>query len=209
MAITAVSPDNAWAIGMGNISANGVGTALILHWNGKAWRQAPGVPDIVGVAEAVTATAHDVWIAVDTFSTAVAFLHLTGGRWYVVPSSEGLEGPNVYSIAVVSPQLAWAGGLFGGGQDFLLRWNGSVWKLAPSPFNGEEIEGMAVGPRGTVWAVGNDNPNNGISGEEAASMRWNSKSWQKVPVGIPDAVEFTAVGFSPDGTPWAAAVMPS
>jgi hypothetical protein len=92
-------------------------------------------------------------------------------------------------------------------QDFLMRWNGSVWTMAASPFDGQMIEGMAAGPGGTVWAVGTDQPSNDSVSNRAASMRWDGKSWRKLPMAIPATGDFHAVAVIPGGTVWAVGSM--
>ena len=89
-AVAAVSGSSAWAVGRQFI--NGTWQALILHWNGKAWKSmhAPGPGPSVGTElEGVTAiSASDAW-AVGSYGSSVIHTlieHWNGKAWRRLPS---------------------------------------------------------------------------------------------------------------------------
>ncbi len=198
-AVTAVSATDVWAVGTNCCS--GPGGVVILHWNGKTWSQVTAnlsTPGFMG--ESVAATAHDVWVAAYNGS-ASDFLHLTGGRWYVVPASLP-QFYDVTSVAVVSPSQAWASGLFGSTfqYSFLMRWNGSVWKRVADPMAKVITNGLASGPGGTLWAVGYKAGD--LLDLGSVSMRWDGKRWHLL--ALPSIGGFGGAAFIPGGTAWAA-----
>jgi hypothetical protein len=195
-AIAAVSATDAWVVGSSYNPDEGI---WILHWNGKKWTTAPNVsqPGYQGVA--IGATPKHVWVT-GYNGRQTEFLHLTGGRWYVVPTSLPKDS-QVTGLAMTSDSLAWATGLLlGTGSEnasFLLRWNGSVWKAAPDPTASDMVTwGMASGPGGAVWVVGSGVYTLGFS----LSMLWNGKSWQVL--NLPTIGGFWGVAAIPGGTAW-------
>jgi hypothetical protein len=109
-------------------------------------------------------------------------------------------------VVLTKHGVAWAFG-FGGNtlvvSDFLLRWNGTVWKPAsfPTQDSSSTLYGMAAGPAGTAWAVGFEDP---TVAAQPVALRWNGTAWRSVPVNQLDGQsEFIGVGTIPGGTAWA------
>ncbi len=203
-AVTAASADDVWAVGYSVNSAGGDFRTLVVHWNGRRWSRVASLSDIGCLTGTVAATATDVWVA--CIGTAVKFLHLTGGRWYVVPAVQPV-GAAVSSVAVVTPTMAWAGGSAtppGGGPvaAFVWRWNGSLWKPVQVPLHtpGSDVFDMASGPGDALWAVGSAVGANPVP----VSMRWDGKVWQNVPVRVLGPEELLGVCFVPGGSGGAA-----
>jgi hypothetical protein len=199
--IAAVSAADVWVVGTEEVGAPGI---VILHWNGRTWSRVSNitVSDIALEGVAVAATAHDVWVAAYD-GNLTQLLHLTGGRWYIVPTSLPVDY-QVNCIAVVNSKLAWLSGVVfkaSGNpqlQSFLARWNGSVWKQVVDPIAKDAgIWGMASGPAGAVWAVGD---RTSLS-TTTTSMRWGGKSWH--PVNSPGINGLSQAAFIPGGTAWA------
>jgi hypothetical protein len=202
-AVTAVSAADAWALGYA-LTGTHMGV-FILHWNGKTWGKVTNatVSNASFVTGAVAADAHDVWVSASNGKGVAEFLHLTGGRWHVVPASLPLDS-YANSIAVVSPTLAWAAGYSTtSAKTFFERWNGSVWKQVADPVPGDSIMSMASGAGGAVWAVGTTPGNN----PRFVSMRWDGRSWHVVKT--PTTGQFYGVAFIPGGTAWAVGGRPA
>jgi hypothetical protein len=146
--ITAISPDNVWAVGFDETlnSKN-----LAAHWNGTAWSIVP-TPDIThagNVQDLLTGVssdaAGDVWASgyahnvnnQNSFSEPYV-LHWTGTTWVLtkVPTL-GTEGSRLNGIQVLSPTDAWAAGQTqtSNGEIFSLteQFNGKTWSVVPSP----------------------------------------------------------------------------
>jgi hypothetical protein len=79
--------------------------------------------------------------------------------WKVVTSAATDNG-RLLAVAAVSPTNVWAVGAFtyGGGPGLVEHWNGSSWKVTPTPADGlnqAELTGVAEIPgTGRAWAVG-------------------------------------------------------
>jgi hypothetical protein len=212
-AVTVVSANDAWAVGT---IGGGLGRALILHWNGKAWSQATGVPAIGGALYGVTATAAGAWaVGVNLGQTVVAplLLHWNGKAWSragikLNPASQSES--ILTGVAVTAAKTAWAVGYTSQGipNSMLVRWNGKTWSTGTSfPVSGiqRSLEGVATGPRGTAFAVGNGEtgPFGGNATSVPLSMRWNGKSWLKTTVSVPKNSGLNSVTFAPGGAAWA------
>jgi len=197
--VFAAGPDNVWAVGA-TINAFAEFKTLIMHWNGKAWsRQPAGVPVLAGALTSVAASGSRVWVAGETGAPLV--LQRTAGRWYVVPIS---RPGDVYGGTIAAAgNAAWVA--FDGGKNLdtaaLWRWTGSLWKPAAFPLRGpdNDIDWMAAGPAGDIWAVGY---HDGAT-HSPLSMLWNGKTWRKVPVPAPPDSALNGAGFVPGGTAWA------
>jgi hypothetical protein len=94
--VTATSASNAWAVGTGDAQLPGVKT-LILHWNGKAWRQVPSPNPFCSTCNSLyavaVASAHSAWAVGDSYFgnpsglDLVVILHWNGTRWLNVRSA--------------------------------------------------------------------------------------------------------------------------
>lgn len=211
-AVDAVSADNVWAVGYTSNAAVTAFKPLVMHWNGTKWSVQAGVPAIAGSLTAVAVRGNDVWAVGGTdgnpSGSPPLVLHRTGNRWYVVPT--GVTGGNGYlsAIAVTGDRTAWAVGRYftaNGYQTFVMRWNGTRWRQVsfPLPAALTPLCGMAADSAGAMWAVGfYQSPTFGEG--TSVSMRWDGKTWRKVPVGpfTSDSALY-AVSFIPGGTAWA------
>lgn len=182
-----------------------------MHWNGKRWGRQAGVPKVHGWLNAVAVAGGSVWAVGETSGKdghgTPLILHETGGQWYVVPNGGPPSGA-LWTVAATGPATVWAGGAGGASYSdlawstVLLRWNGSVWKAAPSPLQGKynDLTDIAAGPHGTAWAVGFGDEGRP---EYPLAMSWNGKAWRAVPVSIAPSGWLQAVTFVPGGTAWA------
>jgi hypothetical protein len=184
--ISADATNDAWAVG--NV---GVSTTFIEHWDGRTWTVVPspspgaakGGADILNGVVALAP--NDVWAAgtsmpgptpppplLDT-PTITLIEHFDGTSWTVVPSpSVGphsqFQSNQLWGITGVSASDVWAfGSVFpadGSGQEstLVLHWNGTSWKVVPSPspftgnFRNDILFGGTVIPQGDLWLVGNE-----------------------------------------------------
>jgi hypothetical protein len=148
-AITAISPDDFWAVG----SFEGGGSNdLAAHYNGTKWSIA-SVPNITtsstggGLNHLSGVSADgpdDVWASGyaqdvhDTNFNVPGLLHWNGTSWTVakVPNLGG-EGSLFFAVQVLSPTDAWAvgqtQGLLGQIHTLTEQFNGSAWTIVTSP----------------------------------------------------------------------------
>jgi hypothetical protein len=171
--------NDAWAVGFQGLAPQ----ILAKHWDGTNWKTV-ATPHVAGNnsrLNAVLALApNDAWAV--GFSTPpkpvnaptlTLILHWDGASWKVVPSPN--VGPNsqfqsnaLHGLTANSANDIWAFGSYlvsdGSGQQktLLLHWDGSSWKIAPSPnptkgdFLADSlISGVAPSP-GNVWIFGEE-----------------------------------------------------
>jgi hypothetical protein len=157
--VAAVSPTDAWAVGISNSANINDGHALIEHWDGARWSVVRTPNPGAGKSEllAVTATSStDVW-AVGEHADHTLVEHWNGSTWSIVPSPDGAFGASALNaVSAFSSTDAWAVG--GSGQRTLsLHWDGAAWSAVDSP-NGSlpetELTGVVSLGTSDVWAVG-------------------------------------------------------
>jgi hypothetical protein len=114
--------------------------------------------------------------------------HWNGQSWKVVASQSpgGTHGSFLEGAAVISRSRAWAVGSYNTGtttKTLIERWNGTAWKLVPSPnpggAHGSLLNQVAVVSPSNAWAVGGYNFVNGD--ERTLILHWNGRSWKRVP----------------------------
>ena len=194
--VAVLSASNAWAVGLyqGAVADR----TLTVHWNGTAWQLVPslnpGGPNrensLTGVA---AVSAHDIW-AVGTYDNGTTdrtlIEHWNGSVWKVVPSPNlgGPSGENLLAgVVATSASNAWAVGKYSDGpafQTLLEHWNGTTWKIVPSPNPGGQdvnnaLTGVTAASGSDAWAVG-------YYFEPGAAYRtmtlhWNGTLWKLVP----------------------------
>lgn len=105
--------------------------------------------------------------------------HWDGHTWHLVPSPRvGREGGELRAIAALSARDMWAvgssGGSDGSSQPLVEHWDGTRWRVVPSPTppdsNYDLLAVAAVAPN-DVWAVG----------EGPIIEHWNGLRWRMVP----------------------------
>jgi hypothetical protein len=163
------SARNVWAVGFD--APSGVGyRSLILHWNGRAWKQVPS-PDPAAASSteltAVTVAGSDAWavgtaIVGDNVSLVLSW---NGRGWHRVPSPNpgGGRGSYFNGIAAASRTSVWATGAYGVGllgatRTFIAHWNSQTWRQVRSPDPGSQgsdnLLFAAAITSGSAWSVG-------------------------------------------------------
>ncbi|HUJ07327.1 MAG TPA: hypothetical protein VLX31_14555 [Streptosporangiaceae bacterium] len=195
--MAATSPASAWAVGV-TVS----GGALMVHWNGAAWRQvAIPSPPRSGLSGVAAASARSTW-AVGSYCASrcgtdlpvsdTLIFHWNGTAWARVP---GRSPGQLTAVAAVSARSAWAVG-FDGLKALILRWNGPGWARVPSPgagcSHGCELDGVSAASPAEAWAVGLASP--AARAGKTLIEHWNGVAWQDVP--SPDGLGGYAAGLS-------------
>lgn len=186
--VAATSARNAWAVGCTTYNCyDKTGRPLILHWNGRAWqRQDPAaLAHVVGLYGVAATSAGDVW-AVGQTPRKTVILHWNGRAWTRVPSPDPFAVSDVLQgVTALSARSAWAVGwgvpTGGGFRELIMHWNGTAWKVVPSPGLDPptQLNAVAATSARGAWAVGSFEGNNGASG--SLILRWNGTRWAKVP----------------------------
>jgi uncharacterized protein DUF4232 len=170
------------------------------------------------------------------FGTSHAMaIHWDGRSWTSVgmpdPPKAG-EGASLSSVLAINQDDVWAAGQIAiGGALYFEHWDGSVWKLVPSPVSGVDAwSGHAfAGTAGNdVWFVGTNN--DGIPPLRTLTMHWDGVTWKVIPspnLGTKGSMltavaairpdDVWAVGFAGhtplamhwNGTEWSKAAMPT
>jgi hypothetical protein len=213
--VAAVSRNDAWA----------VGGERILHWDGRAWEISRHHAPLDSYFTSVDASGpDDAWIVgiqhgervTDEYGSrytawATLALHWDGDRWEIVPSPNITTRDNRFEAVLIrSPTEVLAVGSavdrLGDSRVLTLRWDGSTWRLVPSPNPGNHANGLgALGPDGPggVWAVGGFADRGNRRG--SLYLRWAGDGWESVPGPAGDALRQypDAVSAASRGDGWA------
>ena len=168
--VAAVAPDDVWAVG----STDYVGGGLIMHWDGKTWKQT--ILNKQVYFRAVTAISKsDVWaVGQLTNSTGVGDLtyavHFDGAHWTHVPTPSpfrrhDLDQDWLTSLTALSSNDVWASAVWRDGDygildhTFAEHWDGKSWQVVHTLNPGgnsmyHDFWGVAALNSGSVWAVG-------------------------------------------------------
>jgi hypothetical protein len=186
--IDALSPADAWAVGVFYSSDYDGEQPLVEHWDGTAWATvdvpAPW-PAYFNDVDAISA--NDVWV-VGTFNPPddISFPlteHWDGTAWTIV-GAPLQDGPTVLTgVSAVSSTDIWAVG-YTYTQDYFYpehpvteHWDGAAWSIAPSPSPGSTSELVDVDTVDAdhAWAIGNSDA--GFFG-----LRWDGVGWSLSPI---------------------------
>jgi hypothetical protein len=180
--IAAVSPKDIWATGDPFSNADGTKTALIMHYDGVAWKQVtnqvsvPSTSSHSGLVSVTAAAGNDVWalgFAADALGNGGPLLqHWNGSVWSQVAAPanpKNSTGLGLSALAAVGHDDLYAVGTFGRSDidetdSYLAHWNGTAWTQLPvqhTAFPTDGLNAVAVTPAsggGTtgspVWGVG-------------------------------------------------------
>ena len=223
--VTALSADNAWAVGYRGGTQNETPLeTLILHWDGARWRQvqSPNVPVGANQLSGITAiSADDIW-AVGSAGGAPLTMHWDGNAWSVVHTgvSGGLITERFTAVSGTAGDDVWAVGQGKGfftNQTFatIRHWDGTHWTQkvcyaasASNPPEGYEgggpdayFTGIAAAANNDVWAVG-------VRGSGPMILHWDGQAWTTVthPRAFPNAATLRAVTTSVGGNAWSVGI---
>lgn len=202
------SAANCWAVGTHSTGKTIVN--LVLHWNGKTWRNV-AVPHPGGAGSGFVSllyavrclAARDCW-AVGEYAKGGAYLdealHWNGRKWYSVatPAPAGSRSGDInelYDSTCTSSRSCWAVGDYGKSNgssekrlNQVLHWNGKRW----SSVRISDPGGTNAGHVNTLSAVRCLSPANClVDGDYVTSaattyvalneaMHWNGKRWSEV-----------------------------
>jgi hypothetical protein len=155
-AITAIAPDDVWAVRV---------NAPSLHWDGDVWHKVPVPPARRGrhvLHDVSGASSNNVWaVGVRNVSGTRRTLALRwrAGAWHVVPSPNPLPYSQLAGVAVSGDAVVAVGSSSERGTRFhtlIARWTGSQWRTADAPDPGSSafLAGVDALASGRAWAVG-------------------------------------------------------
>lgn len=107
-AVTAISPDDVWAVGIGWYRQ-----ARIVRWDGNKWSTVPspfGEEDDRQLNDVEALAADDIWAVGLTGSLPhrTLVLHWNGTKWGVVESPSPMKNTDFFSIATLGSNAIWA-----------------------------------------------------------------------------------------------------
>jgi hypothetical protein len=103
------------------------------------------------------------------------------GRWHTVAVQHSGSRQRLFGITAVSSRNAWAvGDDLATNGPFVEHWNGSAWKIVPTPPKLGILVAVEAVAADDVWAVGEDFTTGGPLFEH-----WNGRSWAVFPVPNP------------------------
>lgn len=193
--VATLSPSDAWAVGMFR-SPRGYFRTLLVHWNGTDWtRVTSPTPGQSGSLNGVAAlSASDVWavgMATPPGKIEPLVLHWNGTTWKQVAIPH--VGVELEGVTAVSPSDVWAVGYRGVSpsnpfsiRTMVLHWNGTSWKLVPSPspstgsLLSNVLYGVSASSASNAWAVGLYTRKSGHLTRTLA-LHWNGRTWKHVP----------------------------
>jgi hypothetical protein len=215
--VTAVSPNELWAVGVYYDGGCCAGRTLTMHWTGAQWDVVPS-PNLGGYSSSLKAVdavgPNNVWAVGDADAPTgnahnTLIEHWDGTAWTIVDSpSPGSEYNFLSGLHALSANDIWAVGSYwlGTYRTLTLHWNGSGWSVVPSPNPGSvenQLFGVAAVAPSDAWAVGYR-----YSGPPSANLvlHYNDvcttptpiPSWTAVPT---DTVTPTATATVPSATP--------
>jgi hypothetical protein len=181
------------AVGAGSSSpASPTSGPLIEFWDGTSWtQQVSPNPNGTGSFNAVSATsATDAW-AVGSYGGDVETplaAHWDGSSWQQVAMPTPAAKSDLTGVTAISATDAWAVGWHGKRQfreqrPLIEHWNGSAWKIVPSPSPGRDalLVGVAASSPRNVWAVGTYTARYRYSKYHTLVLHWNGTGWKRIP----------------------------
>ncbi len=214
----ATSARNAWAVGSWSDGTRS--RMLILHWNGRSWRQQPShspgcLKDNDGLYSVTATSSTNAW-AVGSATSCVfgdkitVIFHWNGTSWHEVTSPDpGLFHDNyLRGVTATSARDAWAVGFYFDGGPMLpliVHWNGKSWTQVPcpDPIDADTgLAGVAATSATNAWAAGLA-ATGSLSSSEPLIFHWNGKSWTRSPAQDRSGEGLSAVTARPGRTPWA------
>ncbi|HEY1387610.1 MAG TPA: hypothetical protein VGF38_03620 [Ktedonobacterales bacterium] len=201
--VSAVSPTQAWAVGLAMDATQSPPTlqSLVEEWDGTTWRlvASAGFDSLNGVAALAP---NDVWAVGGQFNYGAVggsppperplILHWDGTSWSVVPSARPADANAVEleSVAAISTHDVWAVGRQDAGSAHLLQplvehWDGSASHVITSPLpqgatNGSLSSVTRIPGTKQLWAVGQWSSYSVPTLPQPLIEQWTGAAWQIV-----------------------------
>jgi hypothetical protein len=194
VAIAALRPADAWAMGISQKTSTASATAVIERWNGGSWRRVTLPAAVAGpwnrsvpIAAIAARSDSDLF----AFSEVTPqYLRRSGTHW----STGKLPVPGGAATVVMSagidrgPGNVWAlGGTFRRQtfSPYAARFNGTRWSVVPVPGHGPIVAASALSAK-DIWAVTGTQPvQPGVTTKRPEVLHWNGTAWHTVQLPSP------------------------
>ncbi len=206
--VSALAPDDVWAVGTTDRLVYGGGTPLILHWNGTSWAliSSQSLQSNLYLRSVSAIAPDDVW-AVGTYLVGTTMesevAHWDGTSWSMSPIPTISGTFSLYGVVGISANDIWVVG-YTWSQTLTMHWDGSVWSVVPSPnigTGGNRLFAVDALASDSVWAVGSYAPD-GLS-DRTLTMRWDGVTWTVVSSPSPSPRSYyQSVSVLPSGEAW-------
>ncbi|QIB43863.1 hypothetical protein [Streptomyces aureoverticillatus] len=178
--ISVGAADDVWAVGERINRPTMLDEAQILHWDGTAWSDRTGsAGSAIGRPEQIDGTGGALWVVGNAKypATGAVALRRSGSAWTSVPLPATLGAHSgLLTVRVVAADDVWVGGYTatearGTRTPLVMHWNGTAWKVLPTPFGSAVGQVSALLVRdGVCWA-------GGAAGARAAVATWSGGAW--------------------------------
>jgi hypothetical protein len=196
--MASTSANDVWAVG-GFADAAGHPFNLFEHWDGTAWtattiRVPPNTESLLAVSADAT---NDAWaVGFKGVNGETLAKHWDGSEWNEVATPNVGKGTNrLEGVLALSPNNVWAVGYFTppkGDMEpkhtLILHWDGTSWKVVPSPNVGPKTHGpsnrlfgLTANSAHDIWAFGCHFAAGGSGQFRTLVLHWDGTSWKIVP----------------------------
>jgi hypothetical protein len=189
LAVSAIGPDDVWAMGE-DFEGEGTTTGLppaVIHWDGHAWsREDLPVRGSDFLFDISAGGSDDVWAVGSSDVDQAPYvktltLHWDGRSWIKVRSPNPAHVfDELRAVSGDANGGAWAVGDAGGrrGHTLVVHWNGSAWRAVASPPGGtySELDAVSADAADDAWAVGVG----GVYGRPMI-LHWDGSTWSRTP----------------------------
>ena len=191
-AVSAVSPNDVWAVGFSKDQNGNNPKTLTEHWDGSQWSiiPSPNVGTDSFLEGDVAISSSNVWavgLGIRSSGGSALIEHWNGTKWSLVSSPN--VGSPFYSLGearAISARDIWAVGSASDTRNvfhtLVEHWDGTQWNIVRSPnvgSNNNFLNSVTTVSVNDVWAVGTSTNNSHIN--KTLIEHWDGTRWSVVP----------------------------
>jgi hypothetical protein len=191
-AVSAVSPNDVWAVGFSKDQNGNNPKTLTEHWDGSQWSiiPSPNVGTDSFLEGDVAISSSNVWavgLGIRSSGGSALIEHWNGTKWSLVSSPN--VGSPFYSLGearAISANDIWAVGNASDTRNvfhtLVEHWDGTQWNIVRSPnvgSNNNFLNSVTTVSVNDVWAVGTSTNNSHIN--KTLIEHWDGTRWSVIP----------------------------
>ncbi len=178
-AITAVGPNDIWAVGSTSAAAGATSEPLILHWDGTLWQVVPGAntTESSNLLSVSVVNSNDVWAvgsSANPKKSKSLIEHWNGTSWQSIPGlTSGMNFDELSRVVALSDHDVWVvGSSFSQPAQIhplIAHWDGKNWSTLASTGLSKSFAPNAIGVLNAddIWISGG-----------GTLAHWDGKSWK-------------------------------